>query len=316
MKTSKIDEPLLPTVVTSYGTHEDTNDEDCVGGVWGMPPPMKGKDGKKIDFVKTEEERSPVAATVTSFVTLLISIPALVGSWCWPILLAGLFGFVASETAKNFAHSITWGVNLAVLTNLTQYICTQQAKKTWKKTHWSKYGPVYFVALSVPLVMADLTVWDTKTELGRDVNRLRNSWLLVLEQILLIAQSEYLFNPHTLCLFSTDRGMFSRTTDCGVLPCIDQVAVRMTSNALPLLVGSSLSVLRIWVSFLYSLAFYGGKYFSLWLWSYFEQQDAVTFVIIGSAGKANILFYRMFHILIVRRCTPKSRSFGIRMLSI
>jgi len=33
MKTSKIDEPLLPTVVTSYGTHEDTNDEDCVGGV-------------------------------------------------------------------------------------------------------------------------------------------------------------------------------------------------------------------------------------------------------------------------------------------
>jgi len=45
-----------------------------------MPPPMKGKDGKKIDFVKTEEERSPVAATVTSFVTLLISIPALVGS--------------------------------------------------------------------------------------------------------------------------------------------------------------------------------------------------------------------------------------------
>lgn len=30
-------------------------------------------------------------------------------------------------------------------------------KKDKKKTHWEIYGPVYFTALSVPLVMADLT---------------------------------------------------------------------------------------------------------------------------------------------------------------
>ena len=64
---------------------------------------------------------------------------------------------VASEAAKNFAHSITWGVTLAILTNLTQYTYTVQSKKTWKTSHWQKYGPVYFVGLSVPLVMADLT---------------------------------------------------------------------------------------------------------------------------------------------------------------
>lgn len=56
------------------------------------------------------------------------------------------------------SHTITWGVNLAVLTNLTQYVWHQQMKKTWKRgRHWERFGPVYLVGLSVPLVMADLT---------------------------------------------------------------------------------------------------------------------------------------------------------------
>ena len=52
------------------------------------------------------------------------------------------------------SHTITWGVNLAVLTNLTQYVWHQQMKKTWKRgRHWERFGPVYLVGLSVPLVM-------------------------------------------------------------------------------------------------------------------------------------------------------------------
>ena len=51
------------------------------------------------------------------------------------------------------SHTITWGVNLAVLTNLTQYVWHQQLKKTWKRGHWERFGPVYLCALSVPLVM-------------------------------------------------------------------------------------------------------------------------------------------------------------------
>ena len=51
------------------------------------------------------------------------------------------------------SHTITWGVNLAVLTNLTQYVWHQQMKKTWKRGHWERFGPVYLCALSVPLVM-------------------------------------------------------------------------------------------------------------------------------------------------------------------
>lgn len=45
-----------------------------------------------------------------------------------------------------------------MLTNLTQYAthkCAQQ--RYWRPTHLSRYGPAYLVALSVPLVMADLT---------------------------------------------------------------------------------------------------------------------------------------------------------------
>jgi hypothetical protein len=48
------------------------------------------------------EKRSLLA----SIFVLLISIPALVGSWCWPVLVAGLLGMVVSDTAETFAHAL------------------------------------------------------------------------------------------------------------------------------------------------------------------------------------------------------------------
>jgi len=48
-------------------------------------------------------------------------------------------------------------VTLAVLTNLTQYTYNHASlMRAHKATHWQRHGPTYLVALSVPLVCADL----------------------------------------------------------------------------------------------------------------------------------------------------------------
>ena len=71
------------------------------------------------------------------------------------MLLAGLLGFAASEGAKVLSHTITFGVTLAILTNVSQYVYHKSAFR--KGSHLQQYGPFYLTLLAVPLVMADLT---------------------------------------------------------------------------------------------------------------------------------------------------------------
>ena len=58
----------------------------------------------------------------------------------------GALGAAASEAAKALSHSLTFAINLAVLTNLTQH--------TFSRT--GRVGPTLLVAASVPLICADL----------------------------------------------------------------------------------------------------------------------------------------------------------------
>mmetsp|Transcript_29126 Transcript_29126/g.92955 ORF Transcript_29126/g.92955 Transcript_29126/m.92955 type:complete len:139 (+) Transcript_29126:225-641(+) len=64
-------------------------------------------------------------------------------------------GVAASAGAKSLSHSISFGVTLAVLTNLFQYIYWKSLKRGG--SHFQRYGPLYLVGCSMPLVMADLT---------------------------------------------------------------------------------------------------------------------------------------------------------------
>lgn len=60
--------------------------------------------------------------------------------------------------AKELAHTVSFGVTLAVLTNVAQYVYNHdKVFRRNKLTHWQRHGPFYLVLLSVPLVMADLT---------------------------------------------------------------------------------------------------------------------------------------------------------------
>jgi len=61
----------------------------------------------------------------------------------------------ALSTAQEFAHAITWGVTLALLTNITQFVYHKSKKRPLPHLH--RWGPFYCCLLSIPFVMADLS---------------------------------------------------------------------------------------------------------------------------------------------------------------
>mmetsp|Transcript_41701 Transcript_41701/g.66967 ORF Transcript_41701/g.66967 Transcript_41701/m.66967 type:complete len:136 (+) Transcript_41701:181-588(+) len=64
-------------------------------------------------------------------------------------------GVAASEASKQLAHSISFGVTLAVLSNLAQMVYWKSL--TRKGTYLNRHAPTLLAAVSVPLVMLDLT---------------------------------------------------------------------------------------------------------------------------------------------------------------
>lgn len=71
------------------------------------------------------------------------------------MLLASFAGIAASEASKRLAHSVSFGVTLAVLTNIAQMV--HWKSKTRGGNRWNKRGPLLLTLASVPLVMLDLT---------------------------------------------------------------------------------------------------------------------------------------------------------------
>lgn len=70
-------------------------------------------------------------------------------------LSAGLLGLATTEAAKALSHTLSFGVVLAVLTNLVQF--TAHGCQFRRGTHLRRYAPAYLIATSVPLLLADQT---------------------------------------------------------------------------------------------------------------------------------------------------------------
>ena len=64
-------------------------------------------------------------------------------------------GVAASEASKQLAHSVSFGVTFAVLTNLAQMVYWKSL--TRKGNYWKRNAPTLLVVLSIPMVMFDLT---------------------------------------------------------------------------------------------------------------------------------------------------------------
>lgn len=69
-----------------------------------------------------------------------------------------------NSSTQAFSHSLTFGLNLAVLTNMLQFMYNKRNRSKQKyvantalKSHFWIWGPCYFLFLSIFLIMADLT---------------------------------------------------------------------------------------------------------------------------------------------------------------
>ena len=92
----------------------------------------------------------------TVLATLLVSFPAVIGSGCWPLLVAGALGTVATEESKRFAHSISFGINLAVTTNIFQAVWRKSKSTTTSLGERKrKKKAATLTCISIPLIMLD-----------------------------------------------------------------------------------------------------------------------------------------------------------------
>ena len=64
-------------------------------------------------------------------------------------------GVAASEASKQLAHAISFGVTLAMMTNLAQMVYWKSLSR--KGRGLNRHGPTVLVVLAVPLTMVDLT---------------------------------------------------------------------------------------------------------------------------------------------------------------
>ncbi|EGC39469.1 hypothetical protein DICPUDRAFT_52650 [Dictyostelium purpureum] len=109
--------------------------DDCEGGTSDEEKDIACSSSPSSDQPQEEQSKKPL---IISILTVLISIPALVG---------------ASVT---FAHAITYAITLAILSNLAQYHYHKCQSRPREKGHWHKYGPFYLTLLAVPLATFDI----------------------------------------------------------------------------------------------------------------------------------------------------------------
>lgn len=77
------------------------------------------------------------------------------------MLLAGLFsglsGALDTPGAKAFAHSLTWGINLAIFSNMLQFVGKSASSKPKTLSYGQRWGPFWCIFFGMIGVMGDLT---------------------------------------------------------------------------------------------------------------------------------------------------------------
>jgi hypothetical protein len=74
------------------------------------------------------------------------------------LLLIGLLGLLTSAASRAFSDTITFGINLAVMTNLVQFANNVTLEKRANVTPtWRKWGPFAIIAVASVASMLDIT---------------------------------------------------------------------------------------------------------------------------------------------------------------
>jgi len=126
-------------------TWEDDGDEDSP---LVKEPTMASKDPE--DPSAQIDKRG----IIVSFVLLILSVPALIGAWCWPALVIGLISGTVTAAARALGHFISFGITGALMIAVNIYMYWSARKKRSGKY---KYAPLLLTILAALLIMADLT---------------------------------------------------------------------------------------------------------------------------------------------------------------
>lgn len=154
------------------------SDDGCVGGKWEYKPKAKkvvevsssvAKKTQASDDVDAqiidvqivgddeylEKAQRDKRALCCSIVTMLFSIPALIGAWCWPALVIGLIGGTVTAAARQLGHWISFGVTLAMMIGLCTYVGFQSRSR--RGSTWQRMGPFILCVDAAMFIMMDLT---------------------------------------------------------------------------------------------------------------------------------------------------------------
>jgi len=89
---------------------------------------------------------------------MLVSIPALVGSCCWPLLMASILGFydIASAKYREAAHNISFGFHIGVFLVLLPQLFTRTQNQCSGIGQLHKWAPFCLATSGAALIMVDL----------------------------------------------------------------------------------------------------------------------------------------------------------------
>jgi len=143
--------------MASESLYPPLEDEECASGTLSIPPrPPKvpSSINQSVEEnapliihseVVTQEitETTDKKGLIMSMVILLLSIPALIGAWCWPALVIGLISGTVTAAARVLGHYISFGVTATMMIGVNSYILyccmTKRRKQPFckKYDHWS-----------------------------------------------------------------------------------------------------------------------------------------------------------------------------------
>jgi len=145
----------------------EVEDDGCVDGTWSRPvQPPKVVERKpllaneNINSVAAEDEKKKSdrerCGLIISMVTLLASIPALIGAWCWPALVIGLLSGAVTSAARSMGHYISLSITGTMMIALNAYMMYCAITKRKKLPFTQKFGPFMLTVVAGLLILADL----------------------------------------------------------------------------------------------------------------------------------------------------------------
>jgi len=102
-----------------------------------------------------EEPQESRKSLCISVFTLVISIPTIVGAWCWPALVIGLISGTVSAGARIAGHWISFAITLVMMILLNCFIFWSLKNRSREMGFCVYCGPFILTLCAAPLIMAD-----------------------------------------------------------------------------------------------------------------------------------------------------------------